>query len=120
MKNAFLKSLIASVVAVFGFGLLFASVSGTATTATDDLAKRDEETTDIVLVADDDDDNSRDGSRGSGVSRDATNSRFTGVSRDRDISRGDLTRDKTRDGAGGKKRDFSPNLTNDRTRNDTR
>lgn len=42
------------------------------------------------------------------------------MSRDRDRSRGDNTRDKTRDGKGGKKRDWSANRTNDRSRNDTR
>ena len=43
-----------------------------------------------------------------------------GVSRDRDSSRGDLTRDRTKDGPGGSKRDWSQNHTNDRSRNDTR
>ena len=42
------------------------------------------------------------------------------MSRDRDNSRGDKTRDWTRDGAGDKKRDWSANKTNDRSRNDTR
>jgi hypothetical protein len=44
---------------------------------------------------------------------------MTGVSRDRDNSRRDLTKDWTRDG-GDKTRDFSRNLTNDKSRNDTR
>ena len=52
-------------------------------------------------------------------SHDATNSRFTNMSRDRDHSRGDLTRDWTRDG-GDRTKDFSRNLTNDKSRNDTR
>ena len=42
------------------------------------------------------------------------------VSRDRDRSRGDLTRDRTKDGPGGSKRDWSGGNTNDRSRNDTR
>ncbi len=44
---------------------------------------------------------------------------MTGVSRDRERSRGDRTRDWTRDG-GDRTRDLTPNLTNDRSRNDTR
>ena len=44
---------------------------------------------------------------------------MTGVSRDRDLSRGDKTRDWTRDG-GDKTRDKTANSTNDRSRNDTR
>jgi hypothetical protein len=113
-----LKSLIASVATVFGLGLMFGGAL-TATSANDDVAKHDDESTEIVLVADDDDDgdDSRDGS---GVSRDATDSRRSAVSRDGERSRGDLTRDKTRDGAGAKKRDWSDNRTNDRSRNDTR
>jgi hypothetical protein len=116
--NTFLRTLIASVAAVFGFGLAFAGLSAAATTANDDVGKRNEDTSEIVLVDDDDDgdDNSRDGS---GVSRDATNSRFSAVSRNRDASRGDLTRDNTRDG-GALKRDWSDNRTNDRSRNDSR
>ena len=57
----------------------------------------------------------------SGVnSNDATNSRFTPVTYDKDRSRGDLTRDWTQDGAGGGKRDWSRHQTNDRSRNDSR
>ena len=57
---------------------------------------------------------------GTGKSRDGTNSRVTAVSRDRDHSRDDLTRDRTGDGRGKVKRDWTKNHTNDRTRNDTR
>lgn len=57
----------------------------------------------------------------SGVdSNDRTNSRVTPVTRDRDRSRGDLTRDRTDDGPGPKKRDWTENKTNDRSRRDTR
>jgi hypothetical protein len=59
---------------------------------------------------------------GTGDSRsraDNTTSRVTDVSRDRDKSRGDKTKDWTRDG-GDKTRDHSANQTNDRSRNDTR
>lgn len=98
--------------------------------ASDDVYKRNDDAPDVVKTIDDDDDddtfgrgdtntNTRTGA-GSRDSRDGTNSRHTGVSRDRDRSRGDLTRDKTYDGAGGKKRDWSKNHTNDRSRNDSR
>ena len=94
-----------------------------------DEAKREDDTTEIVLVADDDDDDTfddpDDGDDGddadSKVSNDNTRSNVTAVSRDRDQSRGDKTRDWTRDGKSDKKkRDWSANKTNDRSRNDTR
>ncbi|PVG81844.1 hypothetical protein DDE18_14055 [Nocardioides gansuensis] len=93
----------------------------------DELAKRDEDVVELVLVADDDDDdtNTDDGggddtdTGASASTHDGTRSNFTGVSRDRDISRSDKTRDWTREG-NGKKRDWSANRTNDRSRNDTR
>ena len=106
----------------------------TSAFADDDTAvKRDEDTPDVVLVADEDDDAADrmadTGSGGdtdsrsrntSGVdSNDGTNSRHTAVSRDRDRSRGDLTRDFTRDG-GDRTRDHSAGRTNDRSRNDSR
>ena len=55
----------------------------------------------------------------SAESNDGTNSRVTPVSRDKDRSRGDLTKDWTRDG-GDRTRDWSRNTTNDKSRNDTR
>ena len=64
-------------------------------------------------------DQSRNDSRASRNTGDNTRSNYTAVSRDRDISRADKTRDWTRDG-GNKKRDWSANKTNDRSRNDTR
>lgn len=96
--------------------------------AEDDLAlKRDDDAPDVVLVADEDDDDTNDESMstsettGDSISAtDHTDSRQTAVSRDRDLSRGDLTRDWTRDGDGELKRDWSANKTNDRSRNDTR
>ena len=96
--------------------------------AADDAAlKRDEDTPDVVLVADEDVDDTADRfggdtrsrNSGSANSNDATNSRMSGVSRDRDHSRGDKTRDFTRDG-GDRTRDRSAGGTNDRSRNDTR
>lgn len=96
--------------------------------AADEAAKREEDTTSIVLMADDDDDDTHDDdthddtatrSGASANTNDNTASNFTGVSRDRDASRGDKTRDWTRDG-GDKTRDRSANQTNDKSRNDTR
>lgn len=54
-----------------------------------------------------------------GDSNDGTNSRVTGVTRDRDHSRDDLTKDRTLDG-GDLTRDHSRHHTNDASRNDTR
>ena len=107
-----------------GMGMLafpLASVAGDREAA---FLKRDEQGSDLVLVADDDDDDSNDDSNDTdtGISRstnDNTRSNFTKVSRDRDLSRSDKTRDWTRDG-GTRTRDWSANRTNDRSRNDTR
>ena len=105
---------------------LQAATAGQAGNRHDDqVSKRDDDTPDLVLVADDDDDDTNDDtrSRNTGASRstrDHTNSRFTAVSRDRDLSRSDKTRDWTRDGNGNVKRDWSADRTNDRSRNDTR
>ena len=96
----------------------------------DEALKREDGAVELVLVADDDDDDTSDdtddgGDDGDTNSRsretnDNTSSNFTGISRDRDSSRGDKTRDWTNDGAGDKQRDWSANNTNDRSRNDTR
>ena len=94
------------------------------------IVKREDQVAELVLVSDDDDDDSADDSRsgvskttvGTGSSRsraDGTNSRYSNVSRDRDRSRGDKTKDWTRDG-GDRTRDLTPNLTNDKSLNDTR
>jgi len=106
------------------------AMSGGAATAGDEFSKRDDETPELVLVADDDDDDTNDRdtrdtrdtrSKQSANTRDNTRSNFTGVSRDRDNSRGDKTKDWTRDGKGGDKtRDKTAGSTNDRSRNDTR
>lgn len=99
----------------------------------DEAAKREDDAVEMVLVADDDDadtnddtnDNTNTVSKGtknsfnSKKSRDNTNSKHSKVSRDKDRSRGDKTRDWTNDG-GKKKRDWSANKTNDRSKNDTR
>ena len=126
-------------------GLVTAGLIGlqvpAATADGDPAFKRNEDLPDVVMTVDDDDDDDtmakRDNTRskdtrsqtrskssktGNSRSRnDHTNSRVTEVSRDRDHSRGDLTRDWTRDGKGDKqKRDWSKNKTNDKSRNDTR
>jgi len=89
------------------------------------VTKREEGVAELVLVDDDDDDDSADNSRSrfTGFSRstgDNTRSNFTRVSRDRDLSRSDKTRDKTYDGPGPRTRDWTANRTNDRSRNDSR
>lgn len=53
------------------------------------------------------------------ATNDNTRSNFTKVSRDKDLSRGDKTKDWTRDG-GSRTRDHSADRTNDKSRNDTR
>ena len=92
--------------------------------ASDDVVLKKDEFKEVVAMGDDDDgdddSNSRSGYTSGVDSNDGTGSGHTGVSRDRDRSRGDKTRDWTRDGKGGIKRDFSAGHTNDRSRNDTR
>ena len=113
------------------FGLIGMS-SPVVSAGNDEAAKREDDAPSLVLVADDDDgdtnDDDTDGDDDTNSpsytdqsrdTNDHTNSRVTGVSRDRDLSRGDKTRDWTRDG-GDKTRDKTANSTNDRSRNDTR
>lgn len=114
----------------------------------DNAVKRDEDTPDVVLVEEeDDDDTATTGAGGatttagetgtnddtrtntgntdtgtetsSGDQNDPTNSRVTAVSRDKDLSQGDLTRDWTQDGPGPMTLDTSQS-TNDASKNDTR
>lgn len=90
--------------------------------------KRDDEYSEIVAVEDDDldpdavtDNTGNTGGDTSGVdSNDGTGSGYSAVSRDGEASRGDNTRDWTKDGAGDRNRDWSGGQTNDGTRNDTR
>ncbi|HEX2293804.1 MAG TPA: hypothetical protein VHN37_00670 [Actinomycetota bacterium] len=98
-----------------------------ALATTDDVVlRRDEEAGEVAVAEYDDDltgdtgDTGNTGGDTSGDSNDATGSRHTGASRDRDRSRGDKTRDWTRDGTDDRKRDWSGGHTNDSTRNDTR
>src|ERR671919_146426 len=91
--------------------------------AADDFARRDDEVSEIVSAEEDDDDGDSGGATGNsgtGDSNDGTGSGHTAVSRDRDRSRGDLTRDRTKDGPGASTRDWRGGPTNDRSRNDTR
>ena len=91
------------------------------------LSREDEDGYVLVAVDEDDDLESAgitgdgtDNSFSSGVdSNDNTGSGYSAVSRDRDYSRGDKTRDFTRDG-GDRTRDRSAGHTNDNSRNDTR
>lgn len=89
--------------------------------------KREDNVAELVLVDDDDDDDTGTGTNtgtntGASLSTsDGTRSNFTSVSRDRDLSRSDKTKDFTLDGAGETStRDWTANRTNDRSRNDTR
>jgi hypothetical protein len=88
--------------------------------------RRDDESENELAVAERDDDSGDSGGGDSGGftsgvnSNDAMGSRFTPVTWDKDRSRGDLTRDRTDDGAGGPKRDWSRHQTNDWTRHDSR
>ncbi len=135
MKNSLIRAGIVSLAGSVGGGML--AIAGAANADTDSalLTKREDSSSEWVVddddERDDDDTNSNTNTR-SGVSgpetrtggagtntNDMTGSRVSAVSRDRDRSRGDQTRDFTRDG-GDRTRDFSRNLTNDRSRNDTR
>ena len=124
------RATIAALAALLGFGL-FALTQSTSATADDVVAKREDSAT-VLLSEDDDDDDGDDDDNdddtdvtgasspsGTGVSNDGTGSRVTAVSRDRDVSNDDLTKDRTMDG-GDPTRDFSQNHTNDASRNDTR
>ena len=132
MKKALLPLGTLGLVGATSLGVLGLNASAAAD-ETDAYVKREDNATSLVLAADDDDDGTdtgtggdtgqtRSGADGTGTSRrraDGTSSRVSAVSRDRDRSRGDLTRDWTQDG-GDRTRDLTPNLTNDRSRNDTR
>ena len=143
--KALMRTGIATLATSVGAGLVVVGV-GAASASNDDqtYAKREDNVKEWIVTADDDDDddnnrlsgtNTRTRTRGgthtrtrgthhsredSGRSGDNTGSRHTRMSRDRDHSRGDKSRDWTRDGKGGPTRDFSANLTNDGSRNDTR
>lgn len=107
-----------------GAGLMALPGATVAAGSDEEVAtKREDSATELVLVADDDDDDDTGNTNtGSSLSTsDGTRSNFTAVSRDRDVSRSDKTKDFTLDGAGDTRtRDWTANRTNDRSRNDTR
>lgn len=115
------------VVALAVFGSTGAALAASDRSGPDGVIARNEDAGG-VLVTEDGDDTDGDETDGGDSdsftsdvdSNDGTNSRVTGVSRDDDLSRGDLTRDRTKDGPGTSTRDRTANHTNDRTRNDTR
>ena len=121
--NKLARGAILLLASLFAFGSFAVAYASTAKASDEVVAKREEEGAQLVAVEDDgpDDDTDDNTSFTSGVnSNDRTGSGHTRVSRDRDRSRGDKTRDRTRDGKGGKKRDWSGNHTNDRSRKDSR
>ncbi len=117
--------------AAFGLSPLVVGQAASAAAGDGDrlYANREDSVTEVVAIDNDDDldddtSRSRTGGDGTGAtanSNDGTNSRMTGVTRgDRDVSRGDLTKDVTRDGKGDLTRDNSRHATNDSSRDDTR
>jgi hypothetical protein len=103
---------------------LTGGATATESSRDDVILARDEDAPDALIAQGDDGDDSDDDdsdSATSGVdSNDRTNSRHSAVSRGDDRSRGDLTRDRTKDGPGAATRDRTAGSTNDRSRNDTR
>lgn len=123
--HALFRAAVAAFAALLGFGL-FALVQSSAAAADEVVATRENQftalSTDDIDDDDDDDDDDETGATfdsGTGESNDGTGSRVTVVSRDRDLSNDDLTKDRTMDG-GDPTRDFTQNHTNDVSRNDTR
>lgn len=109
---------------LLALGVMVAPAAGVAASESvkdDVVMRRDDDVTEVATLEDDSDDgDSNDGDSGTGDSNDGTGSGYSAVSRDQDRSRGDLTRDRTRDGAGDSKRDWTGGHTNDASRNDTR
>jgi hypothetical protein len=149
MKDTTLRTALGVIVGTVGVGLVGLTGLSAANAEDDVYGKREDGAAAIVTADDDDDDDplrnddtntntntqSKTGpddtddtslrdesaySPNSLPSRDDTTSRVTDVSRDRDRSRGDLTRDLTNDGPGKNNVDNSANSTNDKSRNDTR
>ncbi len=129
--KALLRSGVATLAATVGAGMVVVGVGASASPGDDDAyGKREDNAKEWIVSADDDDDDdntntgvsngTQHSAESTGRSGDATGSRYTKVSRDRDLSRGDKSRDFTGDGPGTRTRDFSANMTNDRSKNDTR
>lgn len=131
MKRSTLNLPAAAFAGLVTTGLLALPISSAFAADDVKLKRNDDNGPELVMVADDDDmgpdafkadltdTNTKSGFTSGVNSNDNTNSRHTAVSRDRDKSRGDKTKDWTRDG-GDRTRDHSANRTNDRSRNDTR
>jgi hypothetical protein len=110
--------------------MLGVGTMGTAVLAGETVEKAvlREDGTDVAIVEYDDDGDGETGNTGgggsfnsgTGNSNDGTNSKVTPVTKDKDKSHDDLTKDWTKDGPGGKKRDWSRHQTKDSSRNDTR
>jgi hypothetical protein len=114
------RYLIVTMAFVFGAAMPLGALTGEAENP---AVVRDEDLVVMTVSEDDDDDTNDDSNSGftSGQnSNDKTNSKHTAVTKDKDRSSGDLTRDKTKDGPGGKKRDWTKNKTNDNSKRDTR
>jgi hypothetical protein len=120
------RVIVALMTAVLGIGLMGTAVA--AGSPSEPAVLREEDATEVVVAYDDDDDGQggntgntgRSFKSGTGNSNDGTNSRVTGVSKDKDRSRDDLTKDWSKDGPGAKRRDWSRHQTNDASKNDTR
>lgn len=114
-------------VVLLGLGILLAPTGAVAADLDEVVLGREEDAAELV-AAEDDDDGFATGATGgdsgdtdaTGDSNDGTGSGHSAVSRDADRSRGDRTRDFTKDGPGDWKRDWSGGHTNDASRNDTR
>ena len=120
-----MKKLIPATLLTIAGAVVIGLIGMQAPALADEAVKRDDDGVELVLAGDDDDDDAdttddADTSAPSLATSDNTNSRFSAVSRDRDISRGDLTKDFTSDGPGDENRDLSANATNDNSRSDTR
>lgn len=131
MTKKLLPSSTLALAGAVSLGVIGLTSATAAANDTDGYAKREDTSTELVTVTDDDDDgddldtgtntatNTATGTGSDASTSDQTSSGVTAVSRDRDLSRGDKTKDRTMDG-GDPTRDLTPNLTNDRSRNDTR
>lgn len=126
MKINPLRTMTLGLAGLVATGLMAFQSSATAV-SDQSVLKRDEDSADVVLTDDDDDDDTNRLSRDthtnntntrSGNSRDGSR---TGDRSGRDDSRsGRKVKDWTKDGPNTRKRDWSQNKTNDRSRHNTR
>jgi hypothetical protein len=118
MGPRFMTFLVAVALTVFGLG--GTSLADADRADAEIVFGRDEDAGGVLATEGDDGDDTTDGGDGGDDSDDGTNSRVTSASRADDRSRGDLTRDWTKDGPGTSTRDRSAGHTNDGSRHDTR